>query len=86
MLDCVINAASKVKPTEDIDEDTILYGSGGVFDSLDLVEFIIELERQIEEETGEHIRITTDQAFSFKRNPFLNIQTVVDFINNMETK
>jgi len=62
-----------------IDIDKVcFYGEGGIFDSLDLVTFIIELEQRLS------ISLSTDKAFSHRNSPFSSIESLEEFIKELQ--
>lgn len=63
-----------------LDNNTRLMGSGGLFDSLDLVNFIVEIEEGLEEDFDLSITLTDERAMSKRTSPFLNTETLTNFI------
>lgn len=63
-----------------INIDTRLIGSSGVFDSMDLVSFIVELEEAIEEEFEIEISLADEKAMSRRTSPFINVTTLSIYI------
>jgi len=62
-----------------IDIDKVcFYGQGGIFDSIDLVSFIIELEQRLS------ISLSTDKAFSHRNSPFLSLERLEQFIKEIQ--
>ncbi len=64
----------------EIDDKTRLMGSKGVFDSLDLVTFIVELEENLMENFSIEVELTSDRALSRRTSPFINPETLASFI------
>lgn len=65
----------------DGDIDTVtFYGMDGIFDSLDLVRFIIYLEEEITKHTYQKVSLRTDKAFSHRRNPFVSLASLEEFV------
>jgi len=60
--------------------DTRLVGSGAVLDSLQLVNFILEVEARLSEEIGLQITLTNDRAFSERRSPFRTPAALATYI------
>ena len=60
--------------------DTRLIGSSGVFDSMDLVSFIVELEESIEEEFDIEISLADEKAMSRRTSPFISVTTLSTYI------
>jgi acyl carrier protein len=61
-------------------ESTLLIGNNGVFDSLQLMNFIIELENQIELNFETTILLTDQNALSHVDEPFASVRTLVDYL------
>lgn len=65
---------------KELTQSTRLFGSGGLFDSMDLVSFIVELEQALEDEIGVRISLTDEKAMSRRTSPFINPDSLSDFI------
>ena len=61
-------------------EKVVLIGSRSPLDSMDLVNFIVELEENLEEELGLAIALTDEHAMSQRTSPFLNISTLSEYV------
>lgn len=57
-----------------------LYGSGAIFDSMQLVNFLLLVEQTIDDEIGKVVSLTSDKAVSRKVSPFTSIGTLLAFI------
>lgn len=67
-------------------KDSILFGPGGVLDSVDFVSLILDIEQAVEEETGKHISLADEKALSQKNSPFRTVNTLAEYIqSNMES-
>ena len=62
---------------------TRLIGSNSIFDSMDLVTFIVEVENEVNERTSYSIELANDRAMSRRTSPFMNIQSLVSYINEI---
>ncbi len=60
--------------------DTVLYGSGGRLDSLELVNLIVAAEQNIEDEFGIPITLADERAMSQRNSPFRTVATLVAYI------
>lgn len=85
-MKCVKDALDEVNttrvdkiPTAALD-DVYLYGQHGVFDSLQLVDFIMVFEEKIAEQVGAVVSIVSAKAVSRKVNPFSKVSTLVDYV------
>src|SRR5262249_12093306 len=54
---------------------TILYGEGGVLESLDLVRLVVLFERKVTAAIGRAVSITDDRALSQRRSPFRSVSS-----------
>lgn len=66
------------RPLEAV-EEMVLFGEGGVLDSLGLVNFIVATEQQVEERLGLALTLADERAMSLDRNPFATIGTLIDY-------
>ena len=71
---------SDIKLDFEIDENTRLIGSSSIFDSMELVQFIVEVETLLEENFGMEIELTSEKAMSRKTSPFISIKTLLNYI------
>lgn len=60
--------------------DVYLYGQQGVFDSLQLVDFILIFEEKIAEQVGAAVTIVSAHALSTRVNPFGTVSDLVDYV------
>ena len=60
--------------------DIVVYGSGGLLDSLDLVRLVISLEEVLYKESGKSISLSSNKAMSYKDNPYRSLNSLVEFI------
>jgi hypothetical protein len=60
--------------------DLILYSSNGLFDSMDLVNFISNLEEALLSELNISIQLAHPSIFSSTNSPFKTIDATTDFI------
>ncbi len=61
--------------------ETILFGAGGVLDSVDFVGLILDIEQAINDEFGKRIALSSERAMSQKNSPFRTVGTLAEFIN-----
>ena len=57
-----------------------LIGSGGLFDSMDLVNFIVDLEEVLEAKYDKSISLQDERAMSRSHSPFMNAEELSKFI------
>ncbi len=63
-----------------VEKSTVLYGTGGVLDSLMLMRLVVEVEEAIYEQTGHRLTLTSAQAFSVRRSPFASVGDFARFV------
>ena len=63
-----------------LDENTRLIGTFSVFDSLELVQFIVDVESLLDDEFDIEIELTSEKAMSRRNSPFISVNTLVNFI------
>ena len=71
---------NEIKLNSDVDSSTRLIGSSPVFDSIELVSFIVEVEQFLEDECNIEIGLTTENAMSRRTSPFLSIEAMTNYI------
>lgn len=64
----------------EINEKTRLIGTNSIFDSSDLIQIIVEIEDKINIEFDSEITLTDEKAMSRSTSPFLNVETLINFI------
>lgn len=62
------------------DENTRLFGGGGLLDSMGVVILLSDLEDKLEDEYDVMISLASDSAMSKTRSPFRNIKSLANFI------
>lgn len=63
-----------------LDENIRLIGTSALFDSMELVQFIVEVENLLHEEFELEIELTSEKAMSRRNSPFISINTLVEYI------
>ena len=63
--------------------DDELYSKLGLFDSMDLVNFISLLEEKVFINFNKNLQLTDASMFSTSRSPFKNFASTIDFIYNL---
>lgn len=63
-----------------INLDTLLFGSGAVLDSLELVSVIVDVEVATSEASGRDISLTDDRAMTQRISPFTDVNSLTDYI------
>jgi acyl carrier protein len=65
------------------EEDTSIFGSNSILDSMGLVNLITIIEEKLEEKTGKFVSIVDERAMSMESSPFRTIKTLNNFITNL---
>ncbi len=60
--------------------DAVLFGAGGVLDSLGLVNFLADLEHGLAEATGRELVLASERAMSRSRSPFRDVDTLTAYV------
>ncbi len=71
---------NEIQVDNKIDSNSRLFGSNSVFDSMELVQFIVEVEQFLDEEYDIEIELTSDKAMSRRSSPFISLNTLSKFI------
>ncbi len=81
LLDQFVNE-NEIELNKDVvlDENIRLIGTSSVFDSMELVQFIVEVENLLDEEFEIEIELTSEKAMSRRNSPFISINTLVEYI------
>ena len=67
-------------PLTQINDTTELVGTNGIFSTLDMLAFGLELEEKLVEKFNLHVELTSDTALASKRHPFINSLTLANFV------
>jgi acyl carrier protein len=59
-----------------------LYGTTGVFDSMQLVNFLVLVEQKLTDELDLEVSLTSEKAVSMKVSPFSSVRSLVRFIED----
>jgi acyl carrier protein len=70
--------------TEEITESQRLIGRGGIFDSIGLVNFLVDLEEVLEEKYDREFNLSSEVAMSRTTSPFLNPVELTKFILELD--
>jgi hypothetical protein len=61
-------------------ERSIIFGSGGMLDSLGLVSFLADLEHKLSEEFDRTVVIASERAMSQIRSPFRDVSGLAAYV------
>jgi acyl carrier protein len=62
-----------------LDDETRLFGEGGVLDSLGLVSLVVLVEQAVEDTTGVTVSLANRRALARRNNPFETIGALADY-------
>ena len=65
---------------EKVDENTRLFGSEGLLDSLKLVNVVLDTEQQINDNYNLAISLADDRSVSQTRSPFRSVGSLADYV------
>ena len=60
--------------------DTILFGKGGLLDSLELVNLIVTVEEELADRFEWDVALADERALSQKHSPFRTVDALADYI------
>lgn len=63
-----------------LDENIRLIGTSSVFDSMELVQFIVEVESLLNDDFEIEIELTSEKAMSRRNSPFISVNSLVKYI------
>ena len=63
--------------------ETVLLGSSGKLESVNLVNLLVAIEENIEETFGIPISITDERAVSEKNSPFRTVSSLADYVETI---
>ena len=64
-----------------INDETEIFGTKSVIDSLQLVNLIVKIETELYDQTGEEIIVVDDEAIIGGNSPFQTIQSLAEFVH-----
>lgn len=73
-------------PIKNVDKSTILFGEGGIIDSMGLVSLTIAIEERIDEEHNITITLADEKAMSQTRSPFRSVGSLADYLKELIDK
>lgn len=62
-----------------LDPDAVLFGEGGVLDSVGLVNLVMAAEQYLSDATGQDIVLASEAAMSRKRSPYRSLGALADY-------
>ncbi len=82
VLECLREAALEMDDARDleIDGQVKLFGRDGLFDSLGLVSFLVDMEDKLADELDLDLSLSDEKALSAHSGPFRSADSFVDYI------
>ena len=74
-----LDEKSKEMPA-DLGDETALFGSGALLDSLGLVTMVMDIENRLEDEHQTTVVLASDRAMSRRQSPFRTVGALVEYI------
>lgn len=68
-----------LEAADQLSAHTVLFGDGGLLDSLALVALVIAVEQEIEDKFGARVELADDKALSQKNSPYRSITTLANY-------
>ena len=63
-----------------VDDNTDIFGSKSIIDSLQLINLIVKIEEDVYERTGKDIIVVDDEAIIIGNSPFQTVQSLSEFV------
>ena len=63
--------------------DTVLFGQGGVLESIDFVSLLLDIEEALSEELQVEVSLMNEKALSEKRSPFRKVGALADYVRTI---
>ena len=84
LINLILDTAREVGEEESISLDTltaetVLYGDGGVLDSMALVSLVIAVEQAIEDKYGRAVGLADEKAMSQSRSPYRSASRLAEY-------
>ena len=64
-----------------VDENTEIFGSKSIIDSLQLINLIVKIEEDVYDQSGKEIIVVDDEAIIGENSPFQTIQSLAEFVH-----
>ena len=71
---------NEIELEEGINFETRLIGLSSIFDSIELVSFIVEIEQMLEEKFEFQTELASEKALSLRSSPFISLKTLSSYI------
>lgn len=84
LINLILETAKEVSEQEslsiqNLSADTILYGDGGILDSMALVSLVIAVEQAIEDKYEQSVGLADEKAMSQSRSPYRSAARLAEY-------
>ena len=89
---CVLDALRAILAQQrkavpgDLGPDTVLFGAGGLLDSMGLVTLVVDVEQALADRFGLRMTLADDRAMSQRSSPFRSAAALAAYIHQHGTK
>jgi hypothetical protein len=83
LMDALEETSSLLPEKINYSDDLVLWGTDGMFNSLELVNFISTVETLISDKFDKEVTIVSEKAFSKRNSPFKSMETFGNFIEEL---
>lgn len=78
-----VGEREEVPLPDELDSGTVLFGAGGIFDSLALVDLVLAVEEAIETEHGVIVTLADERAMSRSTSPFRSVGSLAGYAGRL---
>lgn len=81
VIDCVRSTAAEqdLPLPEQLTDQTVLFGDGGMLDSMALVSLVVAVEEAVADGMGRTVALADEKALSQKRSPYRTIGSLIEY-------
>jgi len=79
----IMELKEEYRKLKEINEITPIFGKDALFDSMDLVYFLVTVEEKVRNKYNVSISLTDEKAMSQRNTPFKNVKTLSEYIINI---
>ena len=65
-----------------VHDNTEIFGSKSIIDSLQLINLIVKIEEDVYDQSGKEIIVVDDEAIIIGNSPFQTVQSLTEFVYN----
>ncbi len=79
-LNAILDQRGVARPPN-LDRATVVFGGGGLLDSMGIVMLVVDLEQAVCTETGKAVTLADDRAMSQRSSPYRSVGALEDYID-----